>query len=53
MKAGAPLKATLSDFDIMLMWSFRWDTWVIAERLGVPESVVANRLAKIRDRNHG
>lgn len=43
----------VDDFSIMLLWSRKLDSSMIATTLGVPEHVIANRLAQIRDRQHG
>lgn len=37
------------DFTIESLWKLKRDTLFIAERMGIPESTVANRLALIRD----
>jgi hypothetical protein len=37
------------DFTIESLWKLKRDTLFIAERMGLPESTVANRLAAIRD----
>jgi Mn-dependent DtxR family transcriptional regulator len=39
----------VSDGAILALWKLRLDTNEISKRLGLHESIVANRLARLRD----